>query len=83
MHHDPACIAELGEHPFATARSYIAYRLARTDHADHLTKCIDGWLFRRKEDVTADLLLRICEGISRSEFIKRADRTYFRQVTGA
>lgn len=83
IHHDPACIVEAGEHPFATERSYIAYRLARTDHAGHLMRCVDGWTFRQKENVSPELLQRICEGVLRSEFIKRADRTYFRQVTGA
>jgi len=82
VHFDPACIVEVGQHPFVTARSYIAYRLARTDHAAHLTKCVDGWTFHQREDVSPQLLARICDGVLQSEFIKRADRRYFREVTG-
>ena len=82
VHHDPACIVEIGEHPFVTSQSYIVYRLARTDHAAHLTRCVDGWIFRQREDVPQDLLQRICDGVLQSEFIKRADRSYFRQVAG-
>lgn len=82
-HHNSACIIEAGEHPFVTARSYVVYRLARTDHADHLSRMVDGWTFRQKEDMPADVVDRICEGMLTSEFIKRCDRAYFRQVTGS
>jgi hypothetical protein len=82
VHFDPACIVEAGEHPFVTDRSYVVYRLARIDHAAHLSKCVDGWTFRPKENVTQELLNRICDGVLRSEFIGRADRAYYRKVTG-
>lgn len=81
-HFDPACIVEAGQHSFVTARSYVVYRLARTDHVDHLAKKVDGWVFRQKEDVSAELLDRMCDGVLQSDFIRRTDRAYFRQVTG-
>ena len=82
VHFDPACIIEIGEHDFIMARSYVVYRLARTDHTDHLSRMVDGWTFHRKNDVSETLLTRICDGVLNSEFIRRSDRDYFRQATG-
>src|SRR5215475_8271311 len=58
VHFDPACTIEAG--------SYVVYRLARTDHVDHLGRMVDGWIFKKKQDASAGLLEKICDGVLQS-----------------
>jgi hypothetical protein len=75
--HDPACIIEVGEHPFVTKRSYVEYRLSRIIRCDHITKCVDGWTFTPKADVSDDLYAKIAAGIGASEFSSKLTIKYY------
>lgn len=64
--YDKTCILEAGAHPFIKEQSYVAYRHARTDTAEHLTKLIARGTFYAKEPVEQDLLKRIRDGFLQS-----------------
>jgi len=68
VHHDPACIFEAGEHEFVRQRSFAAYRLARIERADHISRCVDGWLFTPRDAMDDALVQRMCEGLMLSDF---------------
>jgi hypothetical protein len=74
---DQTCIVEAGEHEFLKAKSFVHYRHARTDRAELLTKCVDGWTFKPKDPVSADLLERIRAGVAASPQTARRVKTYF------
>lgn len=75
--HDPTCVVAAGSHKFITNNSYVNYRFARIERADHLTKCVDGWMFTPNEDITEDLLARIQQGIVDSDFVAKRVFDYF------
>lgn len=74
--HDPSCIVEVGEHPFVTKRSYVDYRLSRIVRCDHISKCVAGWTFTPKADVSDSLFARVEGGIEKSDFTSRLVTTY-------
>jgi hypothetical protein len=65
--HDPACILEVGEHPFIQHRSYIAYRYTRLDPRPHIERL--AW--NRHQDCSPELLARIVAGIFQSRLTPR------------
>lgn len=77
IHHDPACMIKAGEHPFITHDSYVVYRRARTTSATLITKCVDGWLYIKKEPVSQALLQRMCAGIMASNFTPFFAQDYY------
>ncbi len=79
--HDPACVVDVGEHPFVKAQSFIEYRMARMDTAIHLQRCVDGWTFLPKENVSRELLEKICGGLQVSEHITKSMLNYYNCVT--
>lgn len=76
--HDPACVIKAGEHPFIKDDSFAVYRLAQTPTAAHITKCVDGWVYMKKESVSDALLQRMCEGVEKSQFAPARIQTYYR-----
>jgi len=40
--HDPACLVGVGDHPFITAPSYMAYQFARIEMAHDLANRVDS-----------------------------------------
>jgi hypothetical protein len=76
IYHDPTCVLDPGAHPFITVQSYALYRRSETILSSLLTKCVDGWLYLKKEDATADLVDRILAGVLESEFSPERIRTY-------
>jgi len=75
--HDPACILAAGEHPFITKPSFIDYRLSWQVRCDHVVKCVDGWVYTSKTDVTDELFGKICGGIPASDFMPVRLYRYF------
>jgi len=75
--HDPACVVDVGEHPFVTKPSFIEYRLSRIISCEHVAKCVAGWVFTPKVDVSDDLLLRLQTGIEASDFTPMLVYRYF------
>jgi hypothetical protein len=76
--HDPACIIKAGEHPFIAMDSYAAYRLSQTTGAAHIVKCVDGWLYMKKEPASDVLLQRLCDGVETSQFAPARIQNYYR-----
>lgn len=76
-YHDPACKLGAGEHPFLRRDSYTAYNLCTVKHASQITKLVDSWFYRQKEDMPAHVLDKICRGIEISQFIPRYAKNYF------
>ncbi|WP_432284133.1 hypothetical protein SLT36_20295 [Aminobacter sp. BA135] len=74
--HDPACIIEVGEHPFVTKRSFVEYRLSRIIRCDHIAKCVAGWVFTPKAGVSDELFAKIEAGIEASDFTPKLVTTY-------
>jgi len=65
--YDGSCILNPGDHPFIKHKSYINYRYARTDTAEHLKKM----LLDAHDDCSHELLRRIIEGAKKSRYIRR------------
>lgn len=78
--HDPACEVPVGSHKFITQDSYVNYRQARIERVDHLTKCVDGWVFTPNDDISDALLARIQQGIVDSEFVAKRILVRFRSA---
>lgn len=68
--YDDACIIRVGEHPFITHESYIAYRHARLDSMRDLEK-VCGTVWRQYANCSEQLLNRIREGAKKLRFMRR------------
>ena len=77
--HDPICIIEADEHPFINRLSYAIYRRFTTVRSSHITKCVDGWVYRKHDPISDDLYERICEGIADSDFTPRRIIEYWEE----
>lgn len=66
--HDDTCVIGKGEHPFIKHPSYFIYRRLTILDSAHITRCIDGWVYKKQPNLSAALIKRICEGISKSDF---------------
>lgn len=75
--HDDACELAVGDHPFIKQPSYVAYRLAVIQHADKLTKFVDGWYYTQNTDISDALLQRMRDGVLKSKFVPKFVKTYF------
>lgn len=76
--HDPSCVIEVGEHPFVTKRSFVEYRVSRILRCDHVVKCVAGWVFTPKAEVSDALFGKIEAGIEASDFTPKLITTYYR-----
>lgn len=63
VQYDNSCVLKIGEHPFAVADSYIAYRHTRSDPVEHVVARLDEGVFISKEPVSKELLRRIKAGL--------------------
>ncbi len=69
--YDNACIIKPGEHPFIRHDSYVRYRDARIDTAEHIEKRVHEGVFSVKPPCGAELLRRIITGASTSRYASR------------
>lgn len=68
---DLTCIVEPGEHSFAHKRSFIKYSDCRTEKATDVITMLDKGVFKFREgSVSAELLIRIVDGLNSSK-VKR------------
>ena len=74
---DPACRLEPGEHEFITQPTFVEYRLSRILSCDHIIKCVAGWYFTPKDDVSDEVCDRMRAGLEASEFTSRRVLVYF------
>ena len=74
--YDDACTLQPGDHPFIKSPSFVAYRTAQQHQVRVVAKCVDGFLYQRKEAVSAVVLQRIEHGALVSRFIPRYMRAF-------
>lgn len=77
---DDACILKAGEHPFITHDSYVEYRFARWDTAEHIGDLVQSGVFSKKEPCSPDLLQKVVNGALRSRRISREFKCILEQV---
>ncbi|UGX87935.1 hypothetical protein [Phyllobacterium meliloti] len=65
--HDPACILDVGDHPFIRRPSYLLYRMADCSSAARIGRFVDQNYFIKKEDVCPAIFARISSGIYTSD----------------
>src|SRR5207245_971824 len=71
---ESCCIINAGEHPFITRKSCIRYKDARIATVDALKQLEDMGQASRRESVSSDLLARIRNGASESDFFPEGCR---------
>ena len=76
--HDPSCLIKPGEHRFVKVDSYAVYRLARTESVDRLARCVDNRVFTLHDPISDDLLDRLRDGLSTSNFVSPRILKYYR-----
>lgn len=76
--HDATCLIENGEHDFVQAQSYVLYAMPRQLPHIGIVKCVAGSLYFPKTDCSANLLQKICDGVSVSPMTPRWAKEYFR-----
>lgn len=65
---DNTCELQVGEHSFIKVPSYVVYRLPEKRSAEHIEKCVKGWLFHPREDMSDMTFDRMFAGIFASDF---------------
>lgn len=68
---DDACLVQVDEHSFVKSDSFVEYRNARIDPADHLLERVRERTFIPHDPVSASLLNRIKAGLKESKQVKR------------
>jgi len=66
-YYDPACILDVGDHPFIKHPSYVLYRLGDTMRADRIGKFVDLSYYLSREDWGNAVFQRIVDGIRASD----------------
>lgn len=80
--YDDTCVIEAGEHPFAKQPSYAYYGMADIQAAERLTRMVEGWVYRKHDDMSDALTQRIEDGILASRFTKRRIKVYYESLGG-
>lgn len=68
---DLTCVVEKGEHPFIDHPSYLAYNLAREEMVAGVVRHLNSAQFKPAEDVSAELMKRIEDGIRATDRVKQ------------
>jgi hypothetical protein len=68
--HDKACLINVGDHPYVTDPSYIAYRLCRVERSDALTKGVQNGHFVDKGMMDQPVFDRVLAGVAESSFTR-------------
>lgn len=66
--HDPACIVNVGDHPFITSQSYVVYRSGQIQKAERLTLMVDGWVYKKHQPACDALVKKMLDGVTVSRF---------------
>lgn len=74
---DQSCLIQIGEHPFINKLSWVNYSRSKCWKASRLTAFVDGWVFRQKEELSPELLGKICAGVLKSNHTPRGLKKYF------
>lgn len=68
---DDTCLLEAHEHQWLRHRSYVLYRDARIEDANHLAEGLRRKLFVAREAMNAQALLKVVNGLCRSPHTPR------------
>jgi hypothetical protein len=72
---DPACVLEVGDHPYITQETFVYYRSAQVQSNKDLERQVSSGKIRFPYDpVSPEILKRIREGATKSKFINRGHR---------
>jgi hypothetical protein len=71
---EACCIINAGEHPFVTRKSCIRYKDARIAAVEAIRKLQDAGKMTSREPVSSNLLARIRDGASESDFLPEGCR---------
>lgn len=61
--HDSTCLIGVGEHRFVTGPSFLDYSKPLQLSTANLTKLVGSGYYPRHDDISAQLLARVCAGI--------------------
>lgn len=75
--YDSTCTLAVGDHPFISMPSYIAYEFARIEMASDLSNRVNAGKFTPGDPVSDPLLTRIQSGIAASPRCAKKYKTYF------
>jgi hypothetical protein len=70
MDYDTTCVFRGGEHPFISQKSYVFYRSAEQKMQSALERGVEKGLFVPRPDMAEEPFAAMCDGITRSDFIK-------------
>jgi hypothetical protein len=70
--HDKTCVFDGGEHEFITHPSYAAYGFAIQRHKNFINDKAKRRVFKKHKDAKPEVVSKICDGIKKSPFTKRA-----------
>lgn len=68
-YYDPACILQIGDHPFIKHESFIFYREARIEDANKLLKGVAKGDFLQKDCIDQEVFDRITKGLYQTEHL--------------
>lgn len=66
-YHDPACVLNVGDHPFIDRPSYLLYRMAETLNAGKISRLVGNNYYIPKDNFPNDTFARITAGIYSSD----------------
>lgn len=70
-HHDPACILDVGDHPFLKHKSFISYKMARVHQSAQLIKMVSSWYYTPGEPAAPELVEKIIQGALASDYVPK------------
>lgn len=79
VNYDDTCVFQGGEHPFINRKSYVLYRAAEQKMQSNIERGIGGGVFIPKPSMPDGPFAAMCDGITRSDFIKPWAVEYYRR----
>jgi len=70
--HDETCETNVGDHPFITKASYVAYEYAIERHKNFVDRQAKLKIYKAHKPASDALIAKICAGIKKSKFTPRA-----------
>jgi hypothetical protein len=70
--HDQTCLLNEGDHDFIMRPSYVAYEFAVQRHKNFIDDKAKKKVYKKHKDASPKLVTKICCGIKKSPFTKRA-----------
>jgi len=77
---DDSCVLHVGDHPFISHPSFVDYRFARIDAADHVQSRVDENVFIPQQDCSEELIKRVIAGALKSRRIPREFKQLLEKV---